>query len=47
MSDTTIASADTAVRPFQVEVPEPEIEDLLTKALAKSKLKFPEVTADA
>jgi len=28
MSDTTIASADTAVRPFQVEVPEPEIEDL-------------------
>ncbi len=28
-------------------IPEPEIEDLLTKALAKSKLKFPEVTADA
>jgi CarD family transcriptional regulator len=26
---------------------EPEIEDLLNKALAKSKLKFPEVTADA
>src|SRR5258707_8412882 len=26
---------------------EAEIEDLLTKALAKSKLKFPEVTADA
>jgi CarD family transcriptional regulator len=26
---------------------EPEIEDMLNKALAKSKLKFPEVTADA
>ena len=26
---------------------ETEVEDLLTKALAKSKLKFPEVTADA
>ena len=26
---------------------EPEIEDLLNKALAKSRLKFPEVTADA
>ena len=26
---------------------EPEIEDLLTKSLAKCKLKFPEVTADA
>jgi CarD family transcriptional regulator len=26
---------------------EPEIEDILNKALAKSKLKFPEVTADA
>jgi CarD family transcriptional regulator len=26
---------------------ETEIEDLLNKALAKSKLKFPEVTADA
>lgn len=26
---------------------EPEIEDLLNKALSKSKLKFPEVTADA
>lgn len=26
---------------------EPEIEDLLNKALAKCKLKFPEVTADA
>ena len=26
---------------------ESEIEDMLTKALAKSKLKFPEVTADA
>jgi CarD family transcriptional regulator len=28
-------------------VEEVEIEDMLTKALAKSKLKFPEVTADA
>ncbi len=28
-------------------IEEPEIEDLLNKALAKSKLKFPEVTADA
>jgi CarD family transcriptional regulator len=28
-------------------VEEPEIEDLLNKALSKSKLKFPEVTADA
>jgi CarD family transcriptional regulator len=26
---------------------ETEVEDLLNKALAKSKLKFPEVTADA
>jgi CarD family transcriptional regulator len=26
---------------------EPEIEELLNKALAKSKLKFPEITADA
>ncbi len=28
-------------------VAEPEVEDLLTKALAKCKLKFPEVTAEA
>src|SRR5579864_4286962 len=28
-------------------IEEPEIEDMLTKALAKCKLKFPEVTADA
>jgi CarD family transcriptional regulator len=28
-------------------VEEPEVEDLLTRALAKAKLKFPEVTADA
>ncbi len=28
-------------------VEEAEIEDMLNKALSKSKLKFPEVTADA
>jgi RNA polymerase-interacting CarD/CdnL/TRCF family regulator len=28
-------------------VDEVEIEDMLNKALSKSKLKFPEVTADA
>jgi RNA polymerase-interacting CarD/CdnL/TRCF family regulator len=28
-------------------VDEAEIEDMLNKALSKSKLKFPEVTADA
>jgi CarD family transcriptional regulator len=28
-------------------VDESEIEDMLNKALSKSKLKFPEVTADA